>query len=189
MKGKLLSVLMVAMFVVALVPTALAATPISVGVGIGGIDISTQQFAPRVFMDPDTRILLHNNADGNVELVERQGNYAFEGEQMVWDVVVWDENGIESVTHVDGVVGDVEDMTADDDVEVECIGNGRTDSPYDYTDARDQSGQPLLFDSSTMRWYTCTLTVETPESDDFYGEKFLSIRAEDQDGLMGLITE
>ncbi|MEK7765828.1 MAG: hypothetical protein AAB368_06280, partial [bacterium] len=132
---------------------------------------------------------LYSNAQGNGELIPRQGNYAFEGEQMVWDVVVWDENGIESVTHVDGVVGDVEDMTADDDVEVECIVNGRTDSPYDYTDARDQSGQPLLFDAATMRWYTCTLTVETPESDDFYGEKFLSIRVEDQDGLMSLMTE
>ena len=47
------------------------------------------------------------------------------------------------------------------------------------------------FDPSTMAYYTCTLTVETPDSQDgaFYGKKDVTVEATDIDGEVGTMAE
>ena len=58
------------------------------------ISVGTEDFAPLIWMNPDSRLLLRNPATGGTELIERVNNYAFEGEQIVWEVLVWIRLGL-----------------------------------------------------------------------------------------------
>ena len=91
----ILSVIYILSLMLLLMPLAFA---VQIGTGIG-IDIVTEDFLPRVFFCDD-RILLDDMVEpgrftpGNNELIERVNNYAFEVEQIQWQVLVWDKNGI-----------------------------------------------------------------------------------------------
>src|SRR3990167_3944037 len=83
-----------------------------------GINIDPVDALPLIWMDPSSRIVLRNPADGSGELVERVNNYAFEGEQIIWNVLVYDGNGIEKISDVYVSIGDVQG--SGDDIEANC---------------------------------------------------------------------
>src|SRR3989338_8606523 len=182
MTKKLFSGLVAVLLVLSLLPVSLASTP-QVG-GAVGINLNTGQFAPRVYMDPATRIFRHNAADGGTELVERTQNYAFEGEQLSWDVVVWDKNGREQISNVHVTIGTTQGVGNQE--EVECVQNARVDAPSTIG-ARDDEGNALAWNANTMLWYTCIFTVEPQAS--MYGEYFVVGEATDKTGLMGTFDE
>ncbi|MCX6750832.1 MAG: myxococcus cysteine-rich repeat containing protein [Candidatus Pacearchaeota archaeon] len=183
------------------------------GTGIG-VDITTEDFVPLVWQcdhrivyddetEPGRNMFYAQPAEINLEavklvdgqeLIERINNYAFEGEQIQWKVLVMDKNGIEKVKDVYATVGE--------DIEANCV--RLTDSPNDiigdtFTDVAylrkiDPSCNARIleedideFDSDLMAYYLCTLTVETPES--MYGEHDITVEAEDLDGLTSTMAE
>src|SRR3989344_4378270 len=97
------SVYVIIVLLILFVPSITANTP-AVGRSVG-IRIDTEDFAPLIWMDPDSRVVHHNPADGSSELVERINNYAFEGEQIYWTVLEMDKNGIEKIRDVYGSIG------------------------------------------------------------------------------------
>jgi hypothetical protein len=143
-----------------------------------------------------------------VYLHERLGNYAFEGEQIVWDVVVFDKNGIEKIQDVFATVGT--SQGSGNDIEVNCIldeviqdpnNNQRgsnsisehnSDSYGDgqvWEECNARIGEEYLkeFKDNTAAKYKCIFTVETPDS--MYGEHWLTVEAVDLDGLSGTMDE
>ncbi len=135
--------------------------------------------------------------DCREELLERINNYAFEGEQITWEVLVMDKNGIEKLEDVFATIGDVQGEG--NDIEVNCqlttktkFGpecNARIDEeqlcPRDGSKSSECDRCPI--DKDTMRIYDCTFTVETPES--MYGEYWITVEATDLDGLSGTMDE
>src|SRR3989338_10483194 len=113
---KIYSVLVVAMIVLSALPLVAADTP-GTGTGIG-INIDPVDFVPLIWMDPDSRIFRRNPADGSGEAVERVNNYAFEGEQVAWDVLVMDKNGIEKISDVYVTIGSTQGTG--NDIEANC---------------------------------------------------------------------
>ena len=90
------------------------AIPFVTSVSIGGGSnpkINVENFPPKVWMC-DHRIVTDDNTEpgrispGGTELVERINNYAFEGEQIQWDVLVMDKNKIDQNIDVFVAVGD-----------------------------------------------------------------------------------
>jgi hypothetical protein len=177
---------------------------IDVGTGITPV-IETEDFEPRVWLCNDRVVL-----DDNVEpgryigptfsqtvssydfegsyLYERIHNYAFEGEQIVWDVVVFDKNGIEKVQDVFATVGDVQG--AGNDIEVNCILDqvlSDQDTVDDSCNARILEEEITNFEDNVAALYKCVLTVETPES--MWGEYWVTVEALDLDGLSGTMDE
>ena len=157
-------------------------------IGIGTTPIVSSEFPILIFLDPNSRILVDDcNSPGRVsgcgqKLVERINNYAFEGEQIKWDVFVYDKSGIEDVKDVFVSLGP--SPGPGNDIEANCKINDRTDDPIcAFIDEKVQ----VKFNSQTSRWYTCTLTVETPES--MYGEYFVTVEAEDLDGNQASMDE
>ncbi len=165
-----------------------AALAVDVGTGIG-VDITPEEFEPLIWMC-DHRIVTDDNVEwGRVSnpgdrLIERQNNYAFEGEQISWLVLVMDKNGIEKIEDVFGTLGDTQG--AGNDIEVNC-----DESSYnrikESCNARILEEELTEFDADTMRYYDCTLTVETVES--MYGEYWVTIEVTDLDGLSGTMDE
>src|SRR3989338_7238784 len=110
-----------ALLVLAVMPAVLA---VSVGSGVG-VDITTEDFAPQVWMC-DHRVVYDDNTEpgrldqyGNPdELLERINNYAFEGEQVEWKVLVMDKNGLEKIQDVFATVGT--SQGEGNDIEVNC---------------------------------------------------------------------
>ncbi len=165
---------------------------VSVGGGVG-IDIITEDYAPNVWMC-DSRLVLDDATEpGRIsldgyELVERTQNYAFEGEQIQWKVLVMDKNGAQKVADVYGTVGDVQGEG--NPIEVNCVeDNGHYDGEriYDVCNARILEERLGIFDRDTMRYYDCMLTIETPMS--MYGEYWITIEAIDLDGLVATMDE
>src|SRR3989344_3243612 len=116
---KLLVSLAALLLVITVMPAALA---VSTGGGITP-DITPEHYAPRIWMC-DSRVVYDDatepgriSGDGQ-RLVERINNYAFEGEQIKWDVLVQDKNGVEKIEHVFATVGD--QQGEGNDVEVNC---------------------------------------------------------------------
>ena len=90
---KLLILSVMALLALSVMPAVFA---VSVGTGLSP-DISTEKFAPRVWMC-DNRVVYDDatepgriSLDGQT-LVERINNYAFEGESIHWTVLVMDKN-------------------------------------------------------------------------------------------------
>ena len=90
------------------------AIPFVYAVSIGGNtnpQITTEDFSPLVWMC-DSRVVYDDNTEpgrvspGGDELIERINNYAFEGEQISWDVLVMDKNKIDQNIDVYAAVGD-----------------------------------------------------------------------------------
>jgi len=186
---KLFSIVVMAMLALMSIPV-LADTPV-VGSGIG-IDIPVEQFVPYIWMDPDTRIVYHNPADGGAELIQRINNYAFEGEQVCWDVLVMDKNGIEKIADVYVTVGDVGQEPGDNDIEANCDEQVDWDDGDDITPFNPWILEERLteFDEDTMGVYTCCLTVEPYDmGTGMYGEYWVVGEVEDLDGLQNTFDE
>ena len=133
-----------------------------------GINIDPVDALPLIWMDPSSRIVLRNPADGSGELVERVNNYAFEGEQIIWNVLVYDGNGIEKISDVYVSIGDVQG--SGDDIEANCdldISYGDGD---DITQFNAFVGQQQLtvLDSDVMAVYNCILTIEPDMFDEYW---------------------
>ncbi len=171
-----------------LVPASLA---VSVGSGLTP-DIETEDFAPMVWLC-DNRVVYDDatepgrvSLDGE-ELVERMYNYAFEGEQIAWKVLVMDKNGVEKIEDVFATIGSAQG--AGNDIEVNCQETNNPATIPRKCNARileeDLSGERL--DEDTQQMYECTLTVETPAS--MYGEYWITVEATDLDGLSGTMDE
>ena len=119
-----------------------------------------------------------NLFDPTNEMVERANNYAFEGEQIQWNVLVMDKNKIEQIEEVVATIGDTQGTG--NDIEVECqedLGNTAIDASCN---ARIDQLPLTTFDSTVMRNYVCTLTVETVDSMD--GEYWVTVEAIGVDG-------
>ena len=189
---KAFSILLAAMLVLSMLQFAAADTP---GAGAGvGINVDPVDFEPLIWMDEDSRIVRRNPADGNGKAIERVNNYAFEGEQVEWDVLVMDKNGIEKISDVYVTVGSTQGTG--NDIEANCDlsslnlddrnSNGIPDQ-LERFNPRIGEEQITEFDSDTMAVYTCTLTVETPES--MYGEFWVVAEVEDLDGNLATFDE
>jgi hypothetical protein len=180
MKKILLSVLVMS---VLLVPSVFA---VSVGSGVP-ISIITEDFAPIVWQCDERLMYDDATSPGRISndgqfLIERINNYAFEGEQIQWTVLVMDKNGVEKIEDVyvslDGVIEANCKETPDYSRYVEESCNARILE-------EDLSGRVLDF--NTQKYYTCTLTVETPYS--MYGEYEVTVEAQDLDGSIGVMDE
>ncbi len=107
-----------------------------------GIDMSTENFNPLVWMC-DNRIMYDDYVEwgrtsmGGENLIERNNNYAFEGEQIEWTTLVMDKNGIEKIDDVFVSLGG-ENVQGDDG----CFGTPLENacSDYDYQQCRDITG-------------------------------------------------
>ncbi len=178
-----------AILVGALIPAVFAA---DVGVGITP-SIETEDFSPLVWAC-DSRVVYDDGtepgrvSDDGEPMVERINNYAFEGEQIEWNVLVMDKNGINKVEDVFATIGS--SQGAGNDIEVNCVENAGYSAIVESScNARileeDLSGDSI--DTTTQRYYLCTLTIETPES--MYGEYWITVEALDLDGLSGTMAE
>lgn len=187
---KTISIALLAILALSVLPGVLA---VSTGTGVG-TTIHTEDFKPLVWMC-DSRVVLDDHTEpGRITeagepLAERISNYAFEGEQIQWEVLVMDKNGINKVKDVYGTVGDAQGEG--NPIEVNCVEdlnafNGVIDPSCNARIGEENlTGEGL--DERTQRYYKCTLTVETPES--MHGEKWLTVEAEDLDGLLGTADE
>ena len=162
---------------------------VDIGTGIE-VDIETEDFAPNVWGCFD-RVVEDDNVEpgrfsmGGDELNERVNNYAFEGESIMWTVLVMDKNGIQKIEDVFGTVGDVQGIG--NDIEVNCVESSMTGSVNSSCNARILEEEITDWDPAVMRYYDCTLTVETAES--MYGEYWLTVEAVDLDGESGIMAE
>ncbi len=183
-----LNILVLSLLVISvLLPGVFAA---SVGTGIG-VDIVTEDFEPLVFLCGSRVVYDDATEPGRIsydgqELIERINNYAFEGEQISWKVLVMDKNGFEKIKDVYGTIGS--SQGAGNDIEVNCVFDSVAREVNEECNARileeELTGDDL---SLVAAYYTCTLTVETADS--MYGEYWVTVEAEDNDGLLGTMDE
>jgi hypothetical protein len=180
---KYLGIVIAAILVLAVIPSVLAT---HVGTGIG-VNIVTEDFAPLVWMC-DNRVVYDDEVQPGTtpgeKLVEREQNYAFEGESIKWKVLVMDKNGVEKIEDVFATIGDVQGEG--NDIEVNCQEIG-LDKILDSCNARILEEKIDGFDNDVMQYYECTLTVETQES--MYGEYWITVEAVDLDDLSGTMDE
>jgi len=184
--NKLYSILIMALLVLSVAPAVLA---VSVGSGVS-LDITTEDFKPIVWLC-DNRIVMDDatepgrmSGDGEL-LTERLNNYAFEGEQISWKVLVMDKNGINKVEDVFATIGSAQG--AGNDIEVNCREDLTTRGISPSCNARILEEQITTFNSAVMRYYNCVLTVETTDS--MYGEYWITVEATDLSGLSGTMDE
>ncbi len=183
---KLYSVLIVASLLLAIMPMVMA---VSVGSGITP-NIEVEKFPPLVWMC-DNRIVYDDATEpgrfsqDNKELLERINNYAFEGEQIQWTVLVMDKNKIDQNIDVFATIGD--SQGEGNDIEVNCVRIGCNSSLMPSCNARIQEERITVCDEDVMDMFQCTFTVETPES--MYGQYWITVEATDGDGMSGTMAE
>src|SRR3989338_2876570 len=96
--NKIYSLMVMAMLIVSVMPAVFA---VDVGTGIG-IIIEPEEFPPHIWMCND-RVVYDDDVESgrhtspadptrDEKLKERVHNYAFEGEQIVWEILVMDKN-------------------------------------------------------------------------------------------------
>jgi hypothetical protein len=116
-------------------------------------------------------------------ILERINNYAFEGEQIQWKVLVMDKNGIEKVRDVYA--------TVDGNIEANCqldhvLGmEERIDTACNARIGEEEL--TIIGHSNFAAYYICTLTIETPES--MYGQSDITVEAVDLDEEIGTMDE
>ncbi|MEM0465918.1 MAG: hypothetical protein QXW97_04440 [Candidatus Pacearchaeota archaeon] len=208
---KLYSALVISALLLSIMPMVMA---VSVGSGVSP-NINTEDFPPQVWMC-DGRVVLDDNTEPGrlcsteagrsnpdlceyrddvssykvtgLNLLERVNNYAFEGEKIIWDVLVMDKNGIEKVQDVFVTIGD--SQGAGNDIEVNCvldrIVKDKDQIPESCNARIDQKVLTNIPDN-TAAFYKCIFTVETPES--MYGQYWITVEAVDLDGLSGTMSE
>ncbi len=151
--------------------------------GVCTPNITIEDFVPIVWQC-DSRVVYDDATrpgrityDGE-EMIERMNNYAFEGEQIKWKVLVMDKNGIDKVKDVY--------VTVDGSIEANCrrmYGNQMDPT----CNARILEEKLTSFNPSTMAYYECVLTIET--SDSMYGPSEITVEAEDLNGERGQMDE
>ena len=172
--------------VLLLLPSAFA---MSTGFGVTPV-IGTEDFAPLVWAC-DSRVVMDDAtepgrfSDDGEEMLERINNYAFEGEQIEWNVLVMDKNGINKVRDVYATIGATQGEG--NDIEVNCVEDLTNTAIDSSCNARILEESLTSFDSTIMRNYVCTFTVETDDS--MQGEYWVTVEAEDLDGLFGTMDE
>jgi len=167
----------------------LAAVP-AMAVDIGGeidVDITPEEFEPLIWGCDSRRLLEDSVEEGRMTdsgsyLVERTQNYAFEGEQILWSVLVMDKNKIEEITDVVATLSSVPGIGGDIEVECSRAGNGgHTNNEIPPScNARIDEEMLTTFDPDTMEFYDCVLTVETPDS--MYDEYWITVEVISEDG-------
>ena len=170
-----------ALFVFSVAPSVLA---VYAGNGVG-INIETEDFAPRVWLCGE-RIWADDNVESQLYDLPRHNNYAFEGESITWEVLVMDKNGKEKISDVFATIGDVQGEG--NGIEANCVRTGETVSPYSECEAMIGEEKLTSYNPDVMAVYKCTLTVESSEgmpSDEYW----LTIEAEDMDGLTGTMAQ
>jgi len=170
----------------------LISSVVAVGVGTGvGVIVEPEQFAPRVFLEPESRVVLDDytepgaTTEGGQTMVERIENYAFEGEQIKWKVLVWDKNGREKVQDV--FVRLHQTVQQYGYIEANCRLDTESQSLRTLEGKIFEGEEQIHWNSLTMQWYDCTFTVETPAS--MHGEYVVSAVATDLNGLEGEAAE
>ena len=145
---------------------------------------------PGVWLSPDSRIVYRDPAGGGSELIERINNYAFMGEQIYWEVLVYDENGIDTVSDVRVVLSEIGQEPGGGSVEVGCDASG-SNAWIGHT-VWLEGRSFTSFDSNTMRWYSCSLSVENynPDTDEgMHGEFWIMVEVEDLNGNLNTYDE
>lgn len=181
---KLYSLMVMALLVCSVIPFIMAA---DAGDSITP-DITTEDFAPLVWMC-DSRAVCDDQVEPGTTpgecLKERQQNYAFTGESISWTVLVMDKNGINKVEDVYGTVGyGLENQGANNPIEVNCVPTAQS-GIKDSCNARILEEKITEFNPLVMKYYTCTLTVES----EMYGDAWLTVEATDLDGEVGTMAE
>lgn len=173
-----------AILVVSVFPGVLA---VSVGTG-AGIDVTPLDDGPHIW-GCDTRVVLDDSVstgrDADGSLTERINNYAFEGEQVAWDVLVMDKNGIHQIDDVVGTIGATQGTL--NDIEVTCA-EDLTFAAVDPSCNAVIDDEVVVFDADTQALYTCTLTVEDPVSM-VPGEYFVTVEAIGDSGDSAIMVE
>ena len=135
-------------------------------------------------------------SEGGEPLIERMNNYLFEGEQIHWGVLVYNENGIENLAHItddesqyrnnfDAVYVTIGDVQGEgNNLEVYCMKT--SDASFESCNARIIE-EELEWDPNLMAFYSCTLTIETP--DGMYGEYWVTVEARNNEGYLGTMDE
>ncbi len=155
------------------------------------INVTTEDFSPKVWMC-DSRVVMDDaTAPGRIsndgkELVERTKNYAFEGEQVKWAVLVLDNNGISNLNQVEGIIRNNTSIYK----KVACAENLSVPNGSAIPSSCNAkiNGQNIInYSSDIMRFYSCTLTIETSSS--MYGQYWITINATDDDEKSGAMDE
>jgi hypothetical protein len=177
------------LFVLALLIVSVAPAVVATDVGADiGVEIITEDFEPLVW-NCGGRIMYDDSTEpgrlGAGELLERINNYAFTGEKISWRVLVLDKNGYEKIADVYATIGST--AGTGNDIEVNCQFDhvATTIDP----DCNARIGEEILTGdhSQVAAYYDCTLTVETPDS--MADEYWVTVEAEDIDGLLGAMAE
>lgn len=176
---KLFSLIMMAMVIVSVIPVVIG---VDIGEGIG-ISITPEEFEPLIWACDD-RVVYDDNLESGrsttagQNMSERTNNYAFEGEQIEWTVLVMDKNKIEQIQEVVATIGDTQG--AGNDVEVECVKSSPSRTVLSSCNARilEEDLTEESIDPMTQQYYTCTFTVEP----DHHGEFWVTVEAIATDG-------
>lgn len=178
---KLLSFSLMALMVLSVMPAVLA---VSVGTGVTPI-IETEDFEPIVWMCGEESVWADDSVEPQLYGLPRFNNYAFEGESIIWTVLVMDKNGVEKISDVYATIGDVQGEG--NEIEVNCIRTGEViEDPHAECEAQILE-EDVEWNGDLMAVYECRLTVETPDS--MYGEFWATVEAEDYDGLLGTMAQ
>jgi len=150
--------------------------------GICTPNITIETFIPRLWLCDSRLVYDDATRPGRISfdgqpLVERLNNYAFEGEQIKWKVLVMDKNGVDKIKDVY--------VTVDGNIEANC--KRITGNQMDETCNARILEENVQWNSKLMSYYECTFTVET--SDSMYGQSEIAVEAEDLDGEIGNIDE
>lgn len=179
-----LTLLVLAALVISVTPGVFAN---NVGGGLSPI-IETEKFKPLVWLCDD-RVVYDDAVEpgrySGQQMLERINSYAFEGERIEWLALVMDKNGIDKVRDVYATIGP--SQGEGNDIEVNCrrVGWQGTEM-FESCNARILE-EKVQWNPNLMDFYSCALTVET--SDSMYGEYWVTVEAEDNDGLLGTMAE
>jgi len=123
------------------------------------------------------------------ELVERVNNYAFEGEQITWNVLVMDKNKIDQNIDVYATIGSTQG--SGNDIEVNCVRTSGVCTTDLLLSCNARIDEERFTNCSQLEgigdFFQCTYTVEDPENT--YGKYWLTVDAKDGEGNLGTMAE
>lgn len=155
-----------------------------------------QKFEPLLFLKESGGRVLFDDPYGpfaNGDITQRNDNYAFTGEQIQWEVLLWDKNGVpEKINDVFAGWVTQTNGPLDPEQQVNCqlgeqLDDSKLLSEYGYSNVRrpnDQEPQ-LYYNNATMGIYVCTLTIEPS----CHGQKWMGVKVVDIDNLTGTMQE
>src|SRR3989344_3012990 len=173
---------------------------VSVGTGVG-LDIEPAIVEPLIWFG-DGRIVLDDGirpgrtSDDGEELVERANNYAFEGEQISWEVLVNHMNGITQVSQVRVITTTLTDP-AITTIETSCsldtnLAPGADISEFNVRRGTEDVDLVPADEAGLWATYDCILTVEAPGTVapfNMYGEFVITAEVEDLENEMNTADE